>query len=155
MYAVDRTSLKRAAFFAPVSGNERIAFWIYQIFTVLLIIILCILEIGTSQPWFYLGSAVCLVGMAVMILSVVSFTHPDSNGINMNGIYRISRNPMYISFFIYFLGCVLLTQSILLLAVLIVFQISAHWIILSEERWCKKEFGEIYIQYSQKVRRYL
>ncbi len=37
----------------------------------------------------------------------------------------------------------------------IVFQISAYWIILSEERWCVKKFGEEYINYMNKVRRYI
>jgi protein-S-isoprenylcysteine O-methyltransferase Ste14 len=38
---------------------------------------------------------------------------------------------------------------------LIFFQISAHWIILSEERWCIKKFGEEYIKYMNRVRRYI
>jgi protein-S-isoprenylcysteine O-methyltransferase Ste14 len=49
----------------------------------------------------------------------------------------------------------LLTQSILLFATLVIFQISAHWIIQSEERWCVQEFGEEYIEYMKKVRRYI
>jgi len=77
------------------------------------------------------------------------------NGINLNGLYRVSRNPMYIAYFIYFLGCALLTHSLILLALLIGFQVSAHWIILSEERWCIKKFGEEYIKYMNKVRRYI
>ena len=76
------------------------------------------------------------------LASVSSFAKPAKNGINLKGLYRISRNPMYVSYFIYFLGCVLLTQSLLLLAILVAFQISTHWIILSEERWCIKKFGE-------------
>lgn len=76
------------------------------------------------------------------------------NGINLNELYRVSRNPMYVAYFIYFLGCVFLTRSWILLALLISFQISAHWFILSEERWCIREFGEEYIKYMNKVRRY-
>ncbi len=76
-------------------------------------------------------------------------------GINLNGLYRVSRNPMYIAYFIYFLGCALLTHSLILLALLICFQVSAHWIILSEEKWCIKKFGEEYIKYMNKVRRYI
>jgi protein-S-isoprenylcysteine O-methyltransferase Ste14 len=37
----------------------------------------------------------------------------------------------------------------------LVFQISAHWIILSEERWCVNKFGQEYINYMNKVRRYI
>jgi protein-S-isoprenylcysteine O-methyltransferase Ste14 len=60
-----------------------------------------------------------------------------------------------VAYFVYFLGCVLLTRSLLLFAILLVFQISAHWIILSEERWCMEKFGEDYIRYMRGTRRYI
>ncbi len=62
---------------------------------------------------------------------------------------------MYVAYFVYFVGCALLTQSMVLLGTVIAFQVSAHWIILSEERWCLERFGEEYQRYSKKVRRYL
>ena len=71
------------------------------------------------------------------------------------GLYRLSRNPMYLAYFILFLGCVLLTQSLVLFGLLAVFQVSAHWIILAEERWCLETFGAAYQHYARRVRRYL
>lgn len=41
-----------------------------------------------------------------------------------------------------------------LLGLLAVFQISAHWIILAEERWCRQQFGAPHIRYREKVGRY-
>ena len=49
----------------------------------------------------------------------------------------------------------LLTASALLLTLVLVFQVSAHWIIRAEERWCLERFGAAYARYMQKVRRYL
>jgi protein-S-isoprenylcysteine O-methyltransferase Ste14 len=95
------------------------------------------------------------LGVLLCLASVLNFAKPAESGINLKGLYRVSRNPMYVAYFIYFLGCVLLTQSLILLAILLVFQISAHWIILSEERWCVKKFGKEYINYMNKVRRYI
>ncbi|MBH1942571.1 isoprenylcysteine carboxylmethyltransferase family protein [Mobilitalea sibirica] len=80
---------------------------------------------------------------------------PNSNRININGLYRISRNPMYLAYFIYLLGCVILSNSLVLLILLIAFQVSTHWIILSEERWCILEFGDEYKDYMKRVRRYI
>ena len=40
-------------------------------------------------------------------------------------------------------------------ALVLVFQGSAHWIILAEEWWCQETFGEAYRQYRGRVRRYL
>jgi protein-S-isoprenylcysteine O-methyltransferase Ste14 len=150
-----KEALKRAAFFAPVIGKEKAAYWFYQISNILIFIYLCILNITADPYWVYVGLVIYGLGISLCIVSVSNFAKPAENGINLNGIYRISRNPMYVAFFIYFLGCVLLTQSFILLAILVVFQISAHWIILSEERWCIKKFGEEYINYMNKVRRYI
>lgn len=71
------------------------------------------------------------------------------------GLYRLSRNPMYVAYFICFLGMALLTRSVLFLGLVAVFQISAHWVILAEERWCLEQFGERYRRYMGKVRRYI
>ncbi|AGK96836.1 methyltransferase family protein [Clostridium pasteurianum] len=151
---LDKEALKRAAYFPPLIGNEKVAFWFYQISNILILLYLFFLKIRNDSFWFCAGLIIYSLGVILCIVSVSNFAKPKKNGINLKGLYQISRNPMYVSYFIYFLGCVLLTRSLILLALLVVFQISAHWIILSEERWCIKEFGEEYIKYMNKVRRY-
>ena len=125
-----KEALKRAAFFAPLIGKEKMAYW------------------------FYVGLVIYGLGVLLCLVSVLNFAKPTVNGINLKGLYRFSRNPMYVAYFIYFLGCVVLTQSLILFVLLLVFQISAHWIILSEERWCIEKFGQEYMNYMKKVRRY-
>ncbi len=152
---LDKDSLKRAAHFAPLIGKERSAYWIYQISNLLIFAYLCFLKIKTASHLLYPGLVIYGLGVLLCLVSVINFAEPEGNGINLKGIYRISRNPMYVAYFIYFLGCTMLTQSLPLLGILVIFQISAHWIILSEERWCVQKFGEEYINYMNKVRRYL
>lgn len=152
---VDKESLKRAAFFAPLVGKEKAAYWLYQISNIMIFVYLYFLNIKTDSYWFYIGLAIYGLGVILCIFSVLNFAKPEENGINLKGLYQVSRNPLYVAYFIYFLGCVLLTQSMILLAILLVFQISAHWIIKSEERWCIQKFGEEYINYMNKVRRYI
>lgn len=152
---ISKEGIKRAAFFAPLIGREKVAYWFYQISTILIFIYLLFPKIITGTNWFYIGLVIFGFGVLLCLMSVINFAKPAENGINFRGLYQISRNPMYVAYFIYFLGCVVLTQSLLLFAVLIVFQISAHWIILSEERWCLKKFGDVYKDYMNKVRRYI
>lgn len=152
---VDKESLKRAAFFAPLVGKEKAAYWLYQISNIMIFVYLYFLNIKTDSYWFYIGLAIYGLGVILCIFSVLNFAKPEENGINLKGLYQVSRNPLYVAYFIYFFGCVLLTQSLILLAILLVFQISAHWIIKSEERWCIQKFGEEYINYMNKVRRYI
>lgn len=93
--------------------------------------------------------------LLIPILFDINYAKPKKNGININGLYRFSRNPMYVSYFVYFLGCAMMTDSWILLVLTVVFQISSHWIILSEERWCMAKFGKEYKDYMEKVRRYI
>jgi protein-S-isoprenylcysteine O-methyltransferase Ste14 len=152
---LNKEALKRAAFFPPMLGRERTAYWIYQISTLLILACLCFLRVIMDSFWFYVALTVYGIGVSLLLVSTVHFARPAKNGINLTGLYRICRNPMYVAYFVYFLGCVLLTRSLILLALLLVFQISAHWIILAEERWCLETFGEAYAEYRSRVRRYL
>jgi protein-S-isoprenylcysteine O-methyltransferase Ste14 len=153
--AISKEGLKRAGLFAPLLGKEKVAFWIYQIMTILILLFLLILKIRIDSVWSYIGLIIYISGIILYAVSTVNYAKPEINGINVNGLYRISRNPMYIAYFIYFLGCVLLTHSWILFGLLIIFQVSAHSIILSEERWCTKKFGAEYIKYMTRVRRYI
>lgn len=152
---INKEALKRASFFAPLIGREKVAFWVYQITTALIFLYLFLLKLKTDSAWFYIGLIIYGLGIILYIVSIINYAKPKKNGINLKGLYLVSRNPMYIAYFIYFLGCVLLTRSWVLFFLLISFQISAHWIILSEERWCIMEFGEEYLKYMNKVRRYI
>ena len=145
----------RAAHFAPLQGKERLAFWVYQVTLILFAAALMFHKIKTASHWFYAGAAVYGLGLALYARSMIDYARPKTTGINTGGLYRLSRNPMYVAFFLCLLGCALLSASLALLVLLAIFQLSSHWIILSEERWCIKEFREEYLVYMEQVRRYL
>lgn len=152
---VDKNALKRAALFAPVIGKEKAAFVVYQITTLLILVYMFFLKIDAGAKWFYAGIVLYGLGIALYAISTIYFARPEENGMNLKGVFKISRNPMYVAFFVIFLGCAILTESWILFGLIIVFQISSHWIILSEERWCVQQFGEEYTKYMSNVRRYL
>lgn len=155
MFIINKEAIQRAAHFAPVQGNEKIAYYIYQILNVIMFIYLFFLSIKIDFSWvFYVGAICYVLGLCLCAISIVSFSSPNDTGMNKNGIYKISRNPMYVSYFVCFIGMALLTKSIMLLILVLVFQISAHWIIISEEWWCIEKFGTAYREYMKKVRRY-
>lgn len=156
MSALNKNAIGRAAYFAPVRGKERIAYCIYQTSNVGVFVYLLFLAIKIDFSWkFYAGLICYLLGLCLCAVTVVNFSFPDDTGLNTNGIYNFSRNPMYVAYFVCFLGMAMLTQSLILLGIVCIFQISAHWIILAEERWCLEKFGEPYEQYMKRVRRYI
>ena len=149
-------AVTRAAHFAPMYGKEQIAYWVYQLSTAAIFVGLFFLRVPlTLSCPVILGWVVYLFGLVLCSISIVDFSAPSPNGLHQDGIYRFSRNPMYLSYLICFLGMALLTQSMFLFSAVILFQISAHWIILAEERWCSQTFGDLYEQYKRSVTRYI
>ena len=71
------------------------------------------------------------------------------------GIYKISRNPMYASFIFLNTATFLYLPSLLLLVIMIYGMIVHHFIILGEEKFLEKTFGENYRQYKISTPRYL
>lgn len=152
---LDSGAVGRAAHFPPMVGGEKTAYWLYQLSNAALLLTLFFLRIEWKPDCVLVtGSVVYLAGILLLLFSIIGFAHPSKNGFHRQGLYRVSRNPMYLAYFVYFLGCALLTRSVLLLGILLVFQVTAHWMILAEERWCAESFGDAYLQYKKQVRRY-
>lgn len=153
MARLDRSALARAAAFAPVQGAEILAYWVYQISNAAIMIALFFMGF-TNGPLLIAGALLYLLGCVILAASVAAFCATEEDGMSRRNVYRYSRNPMYAAYFLIFMGCAAMTASPLLLALILCFQISAHWIILAEERWCVQQFGKRYIDYMKEVRRY-
>mgnify|MGYP000878510572 CR=1 FL=1 len=153
---LNKGAVKRAAYFAPVVGNEILAYWIYQASNAAIFVCLCFLRVIIDFSWMcYMGIIAYILGLILCSISITNFANPSNEGFNSNGLYRFSRNPMYLAYFIFFSGCALLTQSMILGGIVLIFIICSYWIILSEERWCIEKFGESYRQYMKRVRRFI
>jgi len=152
---LNKETVRRAAFFPPTQGLEKPAYVVNIVTTLLLLVVPFFLRINLYGLMGITGLGISLVSLVLYGISIIHFARPDAGGINRTGLYTVSRNPMYVAFFLYFLGACMMTRSWLQLAVLTVFQISVHFMILAEERWCKETFGEAYLAYMKTVRRYL
>lgn len=71
------------------------------------------------------------------------------------GLYRLSRNPMYVGFNLFTISSILLNANILILLLSLYSIMIYHFIIKGEEVFLEKRFGDEYINYKNKVRRYL
>lgn len=151
-----RDGLGRAAHIPPMGGGERLADWVYQLSYAGVLVCLCVQRVAMDGAWpFWAGLVLYLLGLVLCAGAAVSFGRPSPGPFRQDGLYRFSRNPMYVSYFVYFTGGVLLIRSWLLGALVLLFQRSEHWIILAEEQWCGEQFGAPYEAYRKRVRRYL
>lgn len=101
-------------------------------------------------------------GILVILLSSFSLGRavriglPDSKTeLKRSGIYKISRNPMYIGLGLVTLSSMLYTLNIFIAIAGIYSILVYHFIILGEERFLAKRFGEEYRTYKKQVPRYL
>lgn len=103
-----------------------------------------------------------LVGVAGVVAfrrhktTVNPFTPEKSSSVVAAGIYRFSRNPMYLGLLLALLGwCAYLANwaSALLLPSFVVYMI--HFQIHPEERALTERFGPRFVVYSKSVRRWL
>jgi len=73
-----------------------------------------------------------------------------------HGPFRLTRNPMYLGFSTLFLGGAALVNSLwLLLLFPPVIWIVTTTIILPEEAYLERKFGDLYLDYKKRVRRWL
>lgn len=113
-------------------------------------------------------SAVALLvsGVAIAVAGVLAFrcaqttvspTHPERAGhVVTAGIYRWTRNPMYVGMTLVLLAWALwLGQSVPLLVLPAFVVWLTRWQIVPEERALAARFGDAYLAYSRQVRRWI
>ena len=71
------------------------------------------------------------------------------------GIYRLSRNPMYLGLFLTFIGGSLFSMNLIYILLSIIIIIVHHFITLAEEKKLLDSYGEPYKEYCKQVRRYI
>lgn len=150
---VRREALAALDHFPPLIGKERLALKIYLLTNTFLIFSPLLAHIVSGTPYQLMGWACYILGMAVLGLALWSFS-ANPGGLVRSGLYRFSRNPIYVGYFLMFIGVSLLIGSWFHLALTLVYQLAVHFLILSEERWCLEAFGQPYREYQRKVRRY-
>ena len=155
--ARNRKASGRAAESAPMyTDGEKFAGNIYQLSSVAIFIYPVFMRVEFDFSWmFWVGAVIYVLGIVLLGASAIAFAAPDEQGLATGGVYNFSRNPMYISYFLTYLGITVLTKSPLLFSLVVVNQLTAHWVILAEERMCQHEFGDKYTEYMKRVRRYI
>lgn len=72
------------------------------------------------------------------------------------GPFQFSRNPLYVSLTLFYLGIAIAAQSLWALALLfVVLFVMQRGVIDREERYLEHKFGADYVRYKQRVRRWI
>ncbi|MDD5428291.1 MAG: methyltransferase [Candidatus Omnitrophica bacterium] len=103
----------------------------------------------------YLGAVIYVIGMTMFFLTLYVIAKTPLNSSFSAGVYKISRNPLYVSATLIFLGVSLMTANIILFVFLLAIIVPQHFMILAEERVCRLKYGRTFEEYIKKVPRYI
>lgn len=111
----------------------------------------------------WIGVFFCLAGLSLLLWSLVSFgrsfrvgidtEHPDR--LITTGVFAVTRNPIYVAFALILLGQFIIFPNWILLVYLAAGVWLFHRQVAREEEYLKKHYGQEYVEYSSRVRRYL
>lgn len=116
-----------------------------------------------TGPATWIGLTFSLGALLLFVLSLVSFGRSFRVGIDeerpdklvTSGIFACTRNPIYVAFILMLLGQFLLFPNWLLLVYLVGGVWLIHRQILREEAYLKTHYGQPYLEYCERVRRYV
>ncbi len=109
------------------------------------------------------GIIVLVFGLIIYAIALYSFRNSWRIGIDRekpgqlitNGIFKYSRNPIYLSLDLFVAGTFLLQGHFVFLLLFVTIAISLHIQILQEESFLIQTYGNSYFQYRSQVSRYL
>lgn len=111
-----------------------------------------------------IGLPLILVGASFVIIIAYTFKKIETNINTFNkpdklvtsGLFKRTRNPIYLGFLLILIGATLLFNSyITIFGPLIFFLAANFWYIPFEEKAAAEQFGDDYFIYKNKVRRWI
>lgn len=123
-----------------------------------------VLWIIFRDPFNYFGIIAVVLGIAMTIKVRRQFAKMDTEihtfktpiKLITEGMFKTSRNPIYLGFTISLIGIwVVLGSALPLIGCILFFLISHFYYIPTEEKIMEQTFGRDYLKYKSKVRRWL
>jgi len=141
----DMTSGKTRKILSIVSTAAYILLLIYSVFLPL--------KLGTL--WFYIGLPITFLGLIVFTIAMVSIANIPLDKPFTKGLYRYSRHPMYVTWFLTLIGTGIASASWVFLLLSTVCSIPSFLHAIPEERFCLEKYGDAYREYMNRTPRWI
>ncbi|GJL99145.1 MAG: S-isoprenylcysteine methyltransferase-like protein [Methyloligella sp.] len=121
-------------------------------------------EIFSANRTSHLGHPLIMLGLSFILITAYNFkkvqtnihTFHNPNKLVTSGLFKISRNPIYLGFMLILIGATFLFNAIsTFIGPAIFFLCANFWYIPYEEKAAEDAFGQDYLAYKNKVRRWI
>lgn len=110
----------------------------------------------------YIGIVISFAGVVVFITAMITMKSSWRAGVDTlqhtklirNGIYRVSRNPAFLGFDLFYIGFTMAFSNPIQLLFMVFCVTILHFQILEEEKFLPLAFGREYVDYKQSIGRY-
>lgn len=105
-----------------------------------------------------------ILGIIFILPAIIKFfktkntlvTIKPANSLQTSGVYSTSRNPMYLGLLMLYIGMAFFKgNSWTLIFIPVVILVITYFVIRKEEKYLTRAFGNDYIEYRKKVRRWI
>ena len=111
------------------------------------------LKLGTV--WFYVGLPICLLSLVMNLIASINIVTTPIDELVTKGVYSISRNPIYFSTFLMYVGTGIAGASWIFLLCAVAWIIIWHIAVKAEERFLLEKYGNIYREYMNRTPRWI
>jgi protein-S-isoprenylcysteine O-methyltransferase Ste14 len=111
------------------------------------------LQLGTT--WLYSGLPIYLIGIVFTIAAVLNFATSPKDKVITKGLYRFTRNPVYIGMILMQIGLGTACSSWFYLLLTVVLAILLNANSSAEERYCLYRYGDDYQKYKNSTPRWI
>jgi protein-S-isoprenylcysteine O-methyltransferase Ste14 len=111
------------------------------------------LKIGTM--WLYFGLIVYLMGLILIATTMMNFAKTPLDKPVTRGVYRYSRNPMFIGWFLLYFGIAITCISWLYVLITLLFIIVVNYSSPLEENITLEHYGKSYKEYLEKTPKWI
>ena len=139
----------------PLNEREKKLDRIANLFSLAFIIYSFFLPLKLGTAWFYVGFLVYLFGIIFSFVAATNLNSTPTDRVATKGLYRISRNPVYLGMTLSFIGIGIACASWLWLLLGAVGLILANILLDAEERWCLEKYGDAYREYMSRTPKWI
>jgi protein-S-isoprenylcysteine O-methyltransferase Ste14 len=139
-------------------------YFLFSLIAVIAVHLLVPLQMIVPYPLNLFGALPLVVGALLNLVADKAFKEcettvkpfQESSMLVTTGVYGVSRHPMYLGMVLILLGCAILLGSLLPFVIIPVFIVLLEIrFVRTEEAMLKERFGEAWLEYTERVRRWI